>query len=143
MRYHALVSFSLAALLIGGCSSRSAAPQPMSGGGTAGAAGLVSRPATVAVGDVSPDTVNFRVGIRLTGESAFTDARYGRVLGYFKGTTSTTSQVVSVRTGMTIRFISVEPSLPHTLSFLGNASSTSAPWPPHFNGSSTRSAAGT
>ena len=83
------------------------------------------------------------VGVRLIGESSFTDPNYGFILGYFNGTTSTTSQVVRLTMGESVRFINVDGSLPHTVSFLGDATATHAPWPPSFNGSSTQSPAGT
>jgi streptogramin lyase/plastocyanin len=83
------------------------------------------------------------VGVRLIGESSTTDPNYGFILGYFNGTTSTTSQVVHLTMGESVQFMNVDASLPHTVSFLGNATSTHAPWPASFNGSSTQSPAGT
>jgi streptogramin lyase/plastocyanin len=83
------------------------------------------------------------VGVRLIGESPITDPNYGFILGYFNGTSSTTSQVVHLTMGESVQFFSVDGSLPHTVSFLGNATATHAPWPPSFNGSSTQSPAGT
>ena len=81
-------------------------------------------------------TVDQTVGIRLTGESVTADARYGPVLGYFLGTTSTTSQVVSLTAGVPVIFKNID-SIPHTAAFLGNATSTSAPWPASFTGGGT------
>jgi len=83
------------------------------------------------------------VGIRLTGEQPFNDPNYGFELGYFDGTTSMTSQTVSLPTGESVRFKNVDTTLTHTASFLGDATQNSAPWPPSFNGSSTKSPANT
>ena len=136
MKY-ALGVFSLAALLLAGCGGQSAAPAPASPAHQAGAISL-------GVGDAGVDLTTVKqVGIRLTGESSFTDQRYGVVLGYFKGKTSTTSQVITLPMGTNVKFFSVEPFLPHTMSFLGNATSHSAPWPSTFTGSGTKSPAGT
>ena len=87
-------------------------------------------------------TVDQTVGIRLIGESVTLDARYVSVLGYFLGTTSTKSQVVSLTAGVPVIFKNVD-SIPHTAAFLGNATSTSAPWPASFTGGTTASPAGT
>lgn len=83
------------------------------------------------------------VGVRLTGEAAFVDPHYGSVLGYFNGLTSTTSQVVSLTMGESVQFTNVDTMRPHTVSFLGTATATHAPWPPSFNGSASQSPAGT
>jgi plastocyanin len=83
------------------------------------------------------------VGLRLFGESSITDPHYGFILGYFNGTTSTTSEVVHLTMGESVRFFNVDASAPHTASFLGNATSTHAPFPSSFNGSATQSPAGT
>ena len=85
----------------------------------------------------------FTVGIRLTGESPFTDPNYGFELGYFLGTQSTVSQTPVLGAGETVQFQNVDPTLTHTASFLGDATSTSAPWPSTFDGSSAQSPAGT
>lgn len=83
------------------------------------------------------------VGIRLNGESSTTDPTYGFELGYFLGTTSTTSQTLALPAGESVQFTNVDASFTHTASFLGDASSTGAPWPASFNGSAAQSAAGT
>jgi len=94
--------------------------------------------------DVSGDTlITQKVGIRLNGETPFNSPNYGRVLGYFKGKTSTISQVVKVTAAEPIFFFNVDASAPHTASFLGNATRHSAPWPSSLNGSGTQSPAGT
>jgi plastocyanin len=99
---------------------------------------LVQRsPAT----EITPDTAV--VGVRLNGETPTMTVHYGKVLGYFKGLTSTKSQVVVVFTNQPIVFTSVDKSSPHTVSFLGNATRTQAPWPAHFNGGTNASPAGT
>jgi streptogramin lyase len=90
-----------------------------------------------------PVTVDQTVGIRLLGESVTVDPHYGSVLGYFLGTTSTTSQVVKLTAGVPVIFKNVD-SIPHTAAFLGDATSTSAPWPASFTGGgTTASPAGT
>jgi plastocyanin len=83
------------------------------------------------------------VGIRLTGETAFTSPTYGRVQGYFKGKKSMTAQVVTLSPNVPVVFASVDSSLTHTASFLGNATASSAPWPSTFTGSEAQSQAGT
>jgi plastocyanin len=100
---------------------------------------------TLGVSDAGFDssTSTLAVGVRLTGESSFTSPKYGFVLGYFKGKTSTTSEVVTLPMGRNVKFFSEDTSLPHTVSFLGNATRNMAPWPASFNGSSTKSPAGT
>ncbi len=93
--------------------------------------------------DVYEETIA-AVGVRLNGEHSVTDPHYGLILGYFNGTTSTTTQLVMLTAGEDVQFFNVDSmGTPHTVSFLGDATSTSAPWPPHFNGSSTRSPTGT
>jgi plastocyanin len=135
-----LLAGSLAAAFIAGC------------GGSAGIAPTPSannnQPASMMSLSRSPDTeITFdatgKVGVRLTGEKSFLTHHYGKVLGYFNGTTSKTSQVVVLATGTNVTFKNVDSSLPHTVSFLGNATKTNAPWPAHFNGSSSVSTAGT
>ncbi len=83
------------------------------------------------------------VGIRLTGESPFNDPNYGFELGYFNGLTSTTSQTVVLSAGETVQFQNVDTTLTHTASFLGDATASGAPWPSSFDGTKTRSPAGT
>jgi len=83
------------------------------------------------------------VGVRLFGEKSINDPHYGFILGYFNGTTSTTSEVLHLTMGESVRFINVDSGAPHTVSFLGDATATHAPFPPSFNGSGTQSPAGT
>lgn len=92
--------------------------------------------------DISPD-VTQTVGVRLTTEKPFQSAHYGRVIGYFKNRISLMSQVVTVSLNSPVVFANVDKSLAHTASFLGKATSQSAPWPKTFNGSETASPAGT
>jgi hypothetical protein len=83
-------------------------------------------------------------GIRLIGESATTNPHYGSILGYFNGTTATTTSVVMLTAGDPVQFKNVDSALQHTVGFLGNATATSAPWPATFTGGgTTASAAGT
>jgi plastocyanin len=132
---YAFATFSLAALLLAGCSAHSSAPA------------VVSQPgnniATIPISDGPDITTVKHVGARLTGETGITDPRYGFVIGYFKGKTSTISQIVSLPTATQVKFFNVDTTRPHTVSFLGNATKSMAPWPPSFNGSSTKSPAGT
>ena len=85
------------------------------------------------------------VGVNLSTEVATTDATYGRVLGYFNssGSINTTSQVVHVTAATNVVFQNFENGIPHTASFLGNASANGATFPATFNGSATQSAANT
>src|SRR5579863_4998877 len=136
---NALASFAFAALLLAGCGSHAVAPSA-----------LMQAPAhnaTMTLGfddnGVVPAFTGFTGGIRLNGESSFTSPTYGVVLGYFKGTTSLTSQVITVKHGINIRFKNVDASFPHTLSFLGKATKNGAPWPKTFTGSANKSKAGT
>jgi|SRR5450755_1510401 hypothetical protein len=90
----------------------------------------------------SPDVLQI-VGVRLNGEAPFNSPRYGTMLGYFRGTTSTTSQVVMLTAAMNVIFHNVDTIHPHTASFLGNATKNHAMFPPTFTGSSTAAPAGT
>lgn len=129
----ALVFAFLAVLLSVGCASKSTAPAAPSAG----------NPVMLAIAEGGPDAATVApVGVRLTREHAITD-HYGFILGYFNGTTSFTSEVVHLTAGTQVRFFNVDASAPHTVSFLGKATATTAPWPRTFDGSFTRSPAGT
>lgn len=82
------------------------------------------------------------IGIRLNGELSLTDPNYGFELGYAVGTDSTQTQTISLSMGKSVQFKNVD-TIPHSAAFLGNANSNSAPWPGSFNGSTTKSPAGT
>ena len=130
---------SLAALLLAGCGGQSA-PMSAAPAPAAPSNGVLS----LGVTDDGFDTLStLQVGVRLTGEASFNDPNYGFELGYFKGKVSTTSQTVTLATGRNVRFFNVDTQLPHTVSFLGNATKNMAPWPSQFNGSGTKSPAGT
>jgi plastocyanin len=136
---NALASVSLIALLLAGCGGRSAAP--LSAMPPVGTDQSVT---TIAFDDSGiVDLSSTTIGIRLNGESPFTDSRYGRVIGYFKGTTSLTSQVITLHAGKSVKFKNVDASFVHTFSFLGNATANKAPWPHGFTGSMKKSKAGT
>ena len=124
------------ALVAAACAGRGAVP------GTPSAA---SNPiTTLLVADDGSDLATpAPVGARLTGEHSITDSHYGFILGYFNGKISSTSQVVHLTAGTQVKFFNVDSFVPHTVSFLGKATATSAPWPKMFNGSSIRSPAGT
>jgi plastocyanin len=121
------VALALVGLLVAGC------------GGNATAPALSTPLGSTSL--VMPDNA-IVVGIRLDVQS-ITDPRYGFVLGYFKGTTSPKSQVIGVPMGSKIKFTNVDGNDVHTLSFLGKATAHSALWPSAFNGSATKSPAGT
>lgn len=85
------------------------------------------------------------VQLRITNEASFTSPKYGPVLGYFTGG-STTSQVVTLTAAEPVRFKNMElpaSGISHTASFLGNAKRRSAPWPSTFDGSEVKAPAGT
>jgi plastocyanin len=138
---HAVTAFSLAALLAAGCGGQSASPTPAVPAPAAPGGGTMTVGVTEDGFDSSTSTL--QVGVRLTGEASFNDPRYGVVLGYFKGKTSTTSQVISLPMGRNVKFQNHDTTLPHTMSFLGNATKNSAPWPSTFTGSGTKAPAGT
>jgi plastocyanin len=85
------------------------------------------------------------VGVNLSAETPTTDPTYGRVLGYFNssGTINTTSQVVHLTAATNMVFQNFDNGIPHTASFLGNASASGATFPSSFNGSATQSPANT
>jgi plastocyanin len=132
--------FSAAAMLaLAGCGSQSMSAAP-----PALPASHAVVPAPAQILDVSDDSITTKkVGIRLTGEKKFTSAHYGVVLGYFNGKLSINSEVVKLPAATNVVFYNVDAGHPHTASFLGNATSTNAPWPQFFNGSSQASPAGT
>jgi plastocyanin len=131
---NAFACISFAALLAAGCGGHASMP--------AAIAQPPSNTTTLALHD-DGDISTFTVGVRLTGESPVTDRRYGRVLGYFRGTTSLKSQVVSLFAGKNVVFSNVDTVAPHTASFLGKATSHGAHFPASFNGSANQSPAGT
>jgi hypothetical protein len=81
------------------------------------------------------------VGVRFNGELSYNDPNYGVELGYAIGNTTQT-QTISVGAGESILFHNYD-TIPHTASFLGNATVNNAPWPTSFNGGKTASPAGT
>jgi virginiamycin B lyase len=85
------------------------------------------------------------VNLRITGEQQFNSPVYGPVFGYFRKQ-SMVSQVVTLTSGESVRFKNIElpaSGITHTASFLGDATKNGAPWPPTFDGSQVKSAAGT
>jgi plastocyanin len=96
-----------------------------------------------ALADTLLTDTSLTVGVRLETEKSKTSKKYGKVLGYFKGTTSLKSQVVMLAASQNVVFENVDKELTHTASFLGDATKKAAPWPSSFNGSSTQSTAGT
>ncbi len=76
-------------------------------------------------------------GVRLSGESSVHNSHYGTILGYFNGTTATTTSLVMLTAGDPVQFTNVDSLQPHTVSFLGDATATSAPWPSTFTGGGT------
>jgi plastocyanin len=81
------------------------------------------------------------IGIRLNGEMSINDPNYGFELGYAVGS-GTLTQTISLSAGESVQFRNLD-TIPHSAAFLGNATATSAPWPTPFNGSTTKSPAGT
>ena len=134
------VVFTAAAMMaLAGCGSQSMSAAPPAMPASHGVA-----PAPAQMLDVNDDSITVKkVGVRLTGEQSFNSPTYGLVLGYFKGKTSTLSQVVTLPASTPVVFFNVDTLHPHTASFLGDASMQGANWPSSFNGSSTPSAAGT
>jgi plastocyanin len=131
-------------LALAGCGGASAVPQSntmsnMMMTRTSGQAGAVLG---LSSDEVQPDSAE-GVGIRLNGESSYSSKHYGIVLGYFRGSKSTTSQVVQLTASTKVIFTNHDASFPHTASFLGDATKDNAPFPPSFDGGSTQSPAGT
>jgi plastocyanin len=134
MRAHLLPSLALTATLLAGCAGATQTAGTPSGG---------TMPQTVAFDEhLQPDATNFTVGIRLTNELPGESKPYGKVLAYFKGTTSKKSKVITIPLGSTVVFQNVDSQLPHTGSLLGDAGKKSAPWPSSFDGSETAAKAG-
>jgi plastocyanin len=131
---------SAAALLaLAGCSGQGVSATPPSQPASHGVA-----PVPEQIVNLDADTITIKhVGVRLSGENPTTNKKYGRILGYFNGKTSINSEIVKVAAATTIIFNSVDTLVPHTASFLGDATSQMAPWPAKFNGGSTQSPAGT
>jgi plastocyanin len=134
-----LAAFAVA--LLAGCANQSASSSlPTS---AAAPTNIAFTEHQLAVPSLVADAKAGGVGVRLTSENPTTNKHYGRVIGYFKGTTSMTSQVVMLSADTNVTFTNVDSSLPHTASFLGDATKKSAPWPTSFTGSSSASSAGT
>lgn len=128
----------LAATSLAGCGGQ-AGMSSVPGGGTAG---------TMSVGHGMP-AVNLTVdateavGINLSGQNPTKNKHYGKVLGYFPGTTKMASRVIMIPSGSQVTFSNLDSGLPHTASLLGDATKKHAPWPKSFTGSGTQSKAGT
>ncbi|HLJ84781.1 MAG TPA: hypothetical protein VKT51_11455 [Candidatus Eremiobacteraceae bacterium] len=86
------------------------------------------------------DETLYTIGVRLNGELSFNDPHYGLELGYAIGSTTQT-QTISVSAGESVLFHNYD-TIPHTASFLGDATMNSAPWPTSFSGGKTASPAG-
>jgi hypothetical protein len=126
-------------MALAGCSSQGMSAMPSAHLASHGAG-----PAPAQVLNLTDDSLTTQnVGIRLTGEAPHTSPKYGRVLGYFNGKTSLTSEIVQLTAAVNVVFNNVDSLAPHTASFLGKANRHTAPWPSSFNGSSTASPAGT
>ena len=105
------------------------------GGGGGGATTSCAQPAASA----QP------VGVMLTGESPVTTTSDGTVLGFFNGTNGNPpngSGVVTLTASMNVQFHNVDPTQPHTASYLGAYSGTYPATFTNTNGT-TASAAGT
>ncbi|HEY5095051.1 MAG TPA: hypothetical protein VII69_08055 [Candidatus Eremiobacteraceae bacterium] len=134
------VLFASAVLALAGCGSQSVTSMPASH-----LASHAAGPSALQSIDLHEDdaTAASHVGVRITGEAAKTSPKYGRILGYFNGKTSFTSEIVQLTAATTVVFNNVDTVAPHTASFLGKATHSMAPWPSSFDGSSTQAAAGT
>ncbi len=129
---------ALAATSLAGCGGQ-AGMSSVPSGGTAG---------TMSVGHGMP-VVNLTVdateavGINLSGQVAVKTKHYGKVLGYFPGTTKAKSQVITIPVGSQVTFTNLDAVLPHTAALLGDATKKHANWPASFTGGTTQSKAGT
>ena len=123
---------TVAALATAGCG----------GGGYGGSSYGINNPNPSPAPSIAPGSQI--VGLALSGESATADPTYGTVLGYFNstGTINTTSGVIALTTAMPAVFRNFD-TIPHTASFLGDASGNGATFPLHFNGSGAASPANT
>jgi plastocyanin len=135
-----LLAGVLATAFLAGCGGSAGTPPTPSANNAQNAMASLARLPTT---EIAFSDATATVGVRLSGENPFTTHHYGKVLGYFKGTISKTSEVVILATGTNVVFKNVDTSHPHTVSFLGDATKMKAPWPAHFNGSSSVSTAGT
>jgi len=123
--------------LFAGCAAQSSSMPA-----TPSAAAAPQIPTQIAFSDEALPNTDATVGIHLVGETPTKSPRYGQVLGYIKGTTSKVSQVVVLGANQPVVFKNVDV-ITHTASFLGDASSKSAPWPSKFTGQEAASKAGT
>src|SRR5579863_6434242 len=73
------------------------------------------------------------------GVAKVNDPTYGEIWGYFNGTTSLMSQVVTLTANEPVQFQNVDTTDVHTVAFLGDASSTGTTWPATFNGGTIKS----
>src|SRR5450755_4389866 len=109
VRFKHIVS-TAALLALAGCSGQSTtsfAPAHPSSHTVAPAPAQISTD-----GDIILAPAN--IGIRLNGESPKINRHYGRVLGYFNGKTSTTSEVVQLTAATNVVFNNVDTLSPHT-----------------------------
>jgi len=132
------VFIAVLALFAAGCAAHNSVidPAPVSASNS-----IATHPSDGATSDSGTGTLT--VGIRLNGEASIIDSRYGFILGYFKGKTSTTSQVVVLPMGRNVKFQNEDGFAQHTASFLGDATRNSAPWPTTFTGSGVPAPRGT
>jgi plastocyanin len=128
----------LAATSLAGCGGQAG----MSSVPTGGTAGTMSVGHGMPVVNLTVDATE-AVGINLSGQAVTKNRHYGKILGYFPGTTKTKSMVVMIPTGSQVTFSNLDSVLPHTASLLGEATKKHAAWPKTFTGSGTQSKAGT
>jgi plastocyanin len=130
----------LAATSLVGCGGGQAGTSSMpSAGGTTGTQAIGHG---LPVANLTVDATE-AIGINLSGQVAKKVKHYGKVLGYFPGTTKTTSQVIHIAVGSQVTFTSLDSALPHTAALLGDATKKHANWPATFTGGTTQSSAGT
>ncbi len=111
---------------------------PHSGGMTSSMAVGRALPVTTLTVDATET-----VGIDLSGQEAVQVKHYGKVLGYFPGSTKAKSQTVTIPVGSQVQFENLDTAYSHTAALLGDATKKHAKWPKTFTGGSQASAPGT
>ncbi len=130
----------LAATSLAGCGGGQAGTTSIPSG--SGTTGTMSAGHGLPVVNLTVDATE-AVGINLSGQAAVKVKHYGKVLGYFPGTTKAKSQVIHIPLGSSVTFSNLDPSLPHTAALLGDATKKHAKWPASFTGGTSQSSAGT
>jgi len=147
MRGYVLAQCTLIAAVafLAGCAAQSGAVSQLGVPSNGAGAGLLSR---ASVSDVTSDVAvgpagTEVVGVTQDGLVEFNDPIYGEIWAYIRGTKAHVTHVVHLTSNQPVVFKNIDPQDRHTVAFLGDASSTGAPWPATFNGSTRKSPAGT